>query len=363
MNDIFGPIILFGITIGWFSLPLLPTMRELRKRTTATPLKVDRENDGEIRHFAKRFKAYLEANFPQPGFRESVDRGAGMEGKFEDGTLYRVLEKSDELLKHTTGPEGTIPGIIVFSGPASMPDHLEFLEGIYAANNLECGAETMLRSLYGERDILLRPRSVVLRWIHVEQNLIVDRRCSLYGRASAAQSMKISSGVEFERLFSAQIVFVSENGKEVMAGKVPQRTVLTPERLGAVAMSQDCYSIDKDLDIPAGTSIKGNFVVRGSVTIGSNALIEGSIKSRQDMEIGHQTVVEGSVISGGDLEIRRNCRIRGPVVASRIMTVRTGCRIGLDAHPTSVIAPVIFIHPGVVVSGAVWARERGKVGG
>jgi cytoskeletal protein CcmA (bactofilin family) len=362
MKELFAPIVLFGVTLGWFSLPLIPTMRELRKRTAARPLKVDRENDGEIRHFAKRFKAYLERSFQNPGLRECIDRGVAMEGLFEDGTRYRVVERSDRTFVNAGAGGGSIPGIVVFCGPISLPHGLEFLDGVYAAEDIACEEETMLRSLYGERDVLLRPGCVVLRWIHVHQHLIVDRRCSLYGRASAEQSMKISSGVEFERLYAQEIVFASENGNEQNAGSAAQSILLTPEKLGATAMSEDCYSIDKDLEIPAGASIKGNFVVRGSVTIGSNVSIEGNIKSHEDMQIGHQSVVDGSVISSRDLEIRRDCRIRGPVVASRSMTIRTGCRIGKDSRLTSVIAPAIFVHPGVTVCGAVWAREHGKVG-
>jgi cytoskeletal protein CcmA (bactofilin family) len=358
MSELLAVFILFGVAIVWFSLPFLPTMIEMRERTEARPLSVDRENDGEVRHFARRFKTYLESNFRRPPLRESVEQGVGLEGRFEDGTPYRVVGKTDDYFSQQARGPQSVTEIIVFSGPAGVPDSFEFVHGIYAADNIECGRETLIRSLYGERDVRLAERCAVLRWLYAENELVVGEGSSLYGRASAEAGMRLGAHVEFERLHARRIVF--EGGRAPVPSNVLSYIPLTPAQVRATRMSGNCYSVDDDLDVPPQTVIRGDFVVRGAVRIGRHARIEGSIKSHQDMRMADGVFVDGSVISGRDLEIGGDCRIRGPVVASRTLRIRTGCEIGQPTYATSAIAPSIFVEPGVLVFGTVWARIVGK---
>ena len=360
MSELLALFILFGVAIVWFSLPLLPTMIEIRQRTEARPLAVDRENDGEVRHFARRFKAYLESNFRRPTLRECVEQGVGLEGRFEDGTLYRVVGRTDDYFSQPARGPQSVTGIIVFSGPAGVPDGFEFVHGIYAADNFECGRKTLIRSLYGVRDVRLAERCVVLRWLHAENELVVGEGSSLYGRASAEAWMRLGAHVEFERLHARRIIF--EGGSAPLPSNVLSWIPLPPAQVRTTRMAENCYSVDDDLEVPPQTVIRGDFVVRGAVRIGRQARIEGSIKSHQDMRMADGVLIEGSVISGGDLEIGGDCRIRGPVVASRTLRIRSGCEIGLPTYATSTIAPSIFVEPGVLVFGTVWARNHGRVG-
>jgi hypothetical protein len=145
------------------------------------------ENDGEVRHFAKRFKAYLESNFKTPTLQEYMESGSKLEGQFNDGTPYRVVAKESDAVVPRTG-------IVFFPSSVVLPNAMEFVNGIYSAGDIDCGRETLIRSLYGETGARLRERSVVLRWLHVEKDLVAENRCILYGRASAEQSMRIGAG-------------------------------------------------------------------------------------------------------------------------------------------------------------------------
>jgi hypothetical protein len=361
MSELLPAIILFALTIAWFALPLIPTMIEMRKRTQAKPLAVDRDNDGEVRHFAKRFKSYLESNFPQTSLREYIDRGEELDGSFGDGTPYQVLGRETDAFVNAARSSGSVHALTVFSAPIALPDRLKFTHGIYAAQNIDCGSETIIRSLYGERDVRLREKTVILRWIHVDSELIVAEDCALYGRASAEQGMRIGARVKFQRLHGRRITF--EDGSAGLPATVEPQRSLTFQKLLGSEMASNCYSINEDLDLPPATLIRGNFVVRGRVKIGRDSQIEGSIKSYGDMSIGDNVGIQGSLISGGDLDIGPGCRIRGPAVASRHLNMRSACQIGTDGHLTSAIAPTISVDPGVLVFGTVWARNDGRVGG
>ena len=361
MSELFAPILLFGIAILWFSLPLVPTIVEVRKRSGARPLVVDRANEGEIRHFANAFKALLESNFQQPTLRQCIDQRIDLQGKFSDGTPYRVIGPSADSFLTATRSSRSIPELLVFSGAMVIPAGLQFVYGIYAAEDIDCGNETLIRSLHGARNVRLGARTVVLRWIHVDNELVAEAGCVLYGRVSAEQSMRIGAGVEFERLHAPRIVF----GKAEIAAPVTvaANTPLRLAQLNATRMAGNCYAIEADLDVPPDTLIRGDFVVRGVVRVGRGSRVEGSIKSNRDMWIEDGAVIEGSVISGKDLDMGSACRIRGPAVATGEMRIHTGCQIGGETYPTTATAPHILVDPGVLVFGTVWARENGRVGG
>jgi predicted acyltransferase (DUF342 family) len=250
-----------------------------------------------------------------------------------------------------------------------LPDALEFAYGIYSAADIECGRRSLIRSLYSEDDARLRERSVILRWLHVGKDLVAGDRCALYGRASADQSMSIGAGVEFERLNARRIMFgnavvaVATQGVDERQDASHVLPPFTPVHANVRSLSANCFAHDQDLYVPPGTLARGNFVVRGTVRIGSGARVEGSIKSYLDMRIEADAFIDGSVTSGRDLEVGNSCRVRGPAVASRRLTVHSGCQIGFEGSPTSAIAPTIFIDSGVLVYGSVWARRYGKAGG
>jgi predicted acyltransferase (DUF342 family) len=357
MIEFFAPVVLFAVLLGWYSLPLLPTLVEIRRRAEAGPLRVDRENDGEVRHFARRFKAYLESHFKQPSLSELIARSVSQEGRFNDGTPYRIVGRDVSVAADKAAK--SVNGIVLCCEPAELPERLEFVDGIYAANDIDCGKETIIRSLYAERNARLQDGVVVLRWIHVQNELAVENNAVLYGRASAEALIRIGAGVEFERLHARRILF--KEARMTAPGNAASSVTLTPRDVVARRRVGRCYFLDEDLNVAAQTVVRGDFVVQGAVRIGRNARVEGSIKSRDDMFIEAGAQVQGSVISGRDLEIGPDCKLRGPVVSSRRLTVRSGCQIGDETYPTSAIAPSILIEAGVVVFGTVWASSHGRV--
>src|ERR1044071_6110568 len=126
MNELLAAIILLIFAAVWFCLPLFPTIWEIRRRREARPLIVDRENDGEVRHFARRFKAYLESNFTHPTLRECIYQGNRMEGRFNDGTPFQVVAKNNFGWLRAAQNSRSAAGIIIFTGPVVLPYRLEF---------------------------------------------------------------------------------------------------------------------------------------------------------------------------------------------------------------------------------------------
>jgi hypothetical protein len=77
-----------------FTLPLLPALVELRRKTDALPLSVVQQNAGEIRHFANSFRTYIQGL--DPILQRCVDSGTTATGTLADGEEYVVLGRADE---------------------------------------------------------------------------------------------------------------------------------------------------------------------------------------------------------------------------------------------------------------------------
>jgi cytoskeletal protein CcmA (bactofilin family) len=347
-----------ALTLVWFGLPLIPTIIEVRKRTEARPLAVDRENDGEVRHFARRFKAYIESNFQEPALAERLNQGTAWEGYFNDRTPYQIIEKSGEAFLRMARTVASIPALAIFSGAISLPDRLKFPFGLYASEDIETGANAVVRSVYGKSNVRLKEGTSVLRWIHAEGDLSISSGCAIYGRASSDRNMQVGPGVEFERLHATRLMF----GIPVPAQPAATAPFPAAFKPNAKPMSGDCFSVDGDLEVPPNTLLRGNFVVLGNIKLGRRSRIEGSLKSHEDFQTESGVIIEGSVVSGRDLDIGAGCQIYGPAVARRRLRIREGAQIGSDLHPTSAIAPSIIVDRGVLVYGTVWARESGRTG-
>lgn len=348
------------VCLGWFALPLLPTLLEVRRRAEAQPLAIDREHDGDVRHFARRFRSYLESNFQDPSFEERVRQGVAREGQLNDRTPYQIVETDGAKFLDAMKAASSVPALAIFSGAITLPDRLKFPFGVYAAGNIQTGQEAIIRSLYGEGDVFLRRATAVLRWTHAKGVLTVARNSSVFGRATAEGGMRIGGNVEFERLHSRRIIFGEmDTSADAASESLSYPAYLPPSR----PMAEDCFSIDGDLDIPPRTLVRGDFVVRGKIHIGRHARVEGSLKSYNDFHLESGVTITGSAVSGRDLRVDADCRVHGPTVASRKLRIGPACRIGSEERMASAIAPSIRIAPGTVVYGTVWAREDGRVGG
>jgi hypothetical protein len=89
-----------------FTLPLVPALVELRRKSDALPLSVVQQNAGEIRHFANSFRTYI--NGLEPIILNCVASGTTDTGTLSDGENYVVLGGVDEALVRTS-PSGIRP--------------------------------------------------------------------------------------------------------------------------------------------------------------------------------------------------------------------------------------------------------------
>jgi predicted acyltransferase (DUF342 family) len=364
MSPALAAIAFFLLTFGLAVLPFLPAIVEWRKRRDAEPLKVVRDSQIDIRYFANRFREFVKTNLGDT--LETCRKSQLTErGTLENGTPYVVVGDGKTPLPGGSGLwRREYNPVILSCADLRLPESGVFTEEIFADGSVVGEERNVLRAVLAEEEIYLGRRSTSLRWLHAGRGVSAKTESIIYGRASAEQYIRIERGCRFERLNAPRIEFCYEAEAGELAGGMVYResAVLKPRDLpNPVEVAAGRWLVRGNLDISAGKIVETDLVVTGSTHIGPGVRITGSVKSRKNMVLEKGVEVEGSLVSERDIHIGVDCRIRGPILAEGAVYVRKGTTIGSTQTPTTVSADTVFVEPGVVAHGTVWAHRYGRV--
>lgn len=352
MNSYLAVATLVLVAGGLYALPLIPAMRELRRKSDAQPLSVIQQHAGEIRHFADSFRSYIKEL--EPVLQTAVRSGKTVSGVLPDKTEYLVLGAGKEVLSlPLRQSDETCPALLAAAVDLSLPPGTAFSKDIYVGGRFLGGTKNRYRAILGEKDVHLGAESQVARWVHAVGEFSAGNDCQLHGRVSSDCGIRLSRECTFQRLNAPCIGFGQKAMPDLnFADDRSQPTTLrTAQRL----------LHDGDYEIAPGQVFQGNLVARGRLRIGSGAQVQGDIKGDQGVVVESGVSLQGSLISATTMQIGPGCDIHGPIIAEKLLTLATGSRCGSAEKPTTVSAPWIQVEEGVVVFGTLWAREDGKV--
>ena len=361
MGLTFAVFVFFGLLLVWVLLPFLPGLNEVRRKTDAKPLPIDHDSEVDIRHPARRFRAFVKNPLATTLDRCRLE-GRDESGALEDGTGFLVLAKAGDL--HGVSGAQSREGCrqVVFSTRSlELPPQANFPLELYGEDSVEAGSDSVFRAILAEESIRLGERCTTLRWIHAGGSIRTAPGCRLMGRASADGAMRLASGCRFERLHAPRIEFGSPVPPEA---PFAEGKALQPYQVLNVAEAKaGRWLIKGALYVGARKVVTADLVATGRVEIGEGTRIEGSIKSHKDMVLSRGAVVTGSVVSGRSITLGEGCRIHGPIIAEETVTIAASCLLGSPDSQTTVSAKKIFVAPGVVCHGSVWAHEEGVLSG
>ena len=336
--------------IALFSLPLLPALHEWRYKKDAAPLKVVREHDGNIRHFAIRFRHFVAERFPDVA-AGGAHIPAG-HGQLAGGDRYRVLTQD------SAAPSGeTCTDLLL--GPASLKlgAAMFYEKEVFAVGDVQAGEGNTFRALVAGGDVFLGADNAVLRWAHSDGKMHFGAKARLYGRVSAGEALTLGAETRFSRMQATRVFF----GVPAIIASPGHTRMPLPEPDGLLANSAGRWLFPKSFDVAEASQHQGDLVTGGSLRIGAGSLIEGSLKSGGDLELGANVRIAGALVCCGTLRIGPGCVIKGPVVSERKIEIRSGTVIGSTAIPTTITAPEIRVEEGSLAHGTVWARDIGYV--
>lgn len=352
MTPAVAAALLIAGALVWFLLPLLPALRELYRPTDIAPLQVVGRDAADVELFARGFRAYLERQLQQ-----LPDGGRGeLAGKLPDGTPFvQARQLPEQLLEEARQEEG-LDRVVVLTMPSTLRGGETFVREVYARSIHTCGPRTIYRALLGDAALMLGPGSVVLRWVHTPDELVVGDGSLLAGRASAGRAIRLGHGVNFDRVSAPRIVVSGGSQLAELEPVPPVPFALPDERTTIVG---DHQRINGDLEIPAGGVHQGHLVVTGTVMLGAQARIEGSLKAHGAIQVGTGASIGGAVVSRTRIVTGLRARIAGPVVAEELIELGPGTVIASPTTPTSLAAPRILLGSGVTIHGLVTATEGG----
>jgi cytoskeletal protein CcmA (bactofilin family) len=364
MSEVFAAIIFLLLALALTALPFVPAIVEWRKKTDAEPLSVVYASAVDVRHFAYGFRQFVETHLR--GALDACARAGGSErGTLADGTPYVAVGDGDEsLLTLEETKARACHHVIASNGDLHLPDRTMFLPEIYADGAVRGGDGGIYRAVLAEEGILLGRGSVSLRWLHSTRTLQVRSGSVLFGRASADKFIRLERGCRFERLNAPRVEFCYQAEAGEFAGGITHResAILRPRDLPIpVEVKAGRWLVLGGLEIPAGKIVKANLVATGAIRIGTGTHVIGNIKSHKDMHLEKGVEVDGSVVSRRDITLEAGCRIYGPAMAERTIVVGEGVVFGTASRPTTVSAERIFVEPGAVAHGTVWAHTEGRV--
>lgn len=351
-----------------FGLPLLPALREWRKRGNA-PLFIPADDEAGIGYFAERFRQRLAADWDTATLFEEA--GAGTMA------FLPTLEASREALPATivaqyrlvSGVVVGVPALDVAEQPTLVGDVVRLVTGthqlgeIYARDRLDVPSGSVIRAALCDGDMRLGPGSGVLRWAHA-QRLEAGAGARVMGRASAREVIALDAACRFERLAAPEIHFAGgADDDRTGSERDALRPWIADPKARVTRESGGRLLCTGQVDIPPGSLVEGHLIVRGRLTLGAGCRVTGGIKVHGPLTLGAGTCVEGALFATGEIRLGEGCTAGGPVSSARGVHLAAGCRVGRRNRPTSLIAPVVSVGARCTCHGSLWARTNGRVDG
>lgn len=337
-------LLLLILTLTLFALPLLPALREWRRKRDTTPLAIQQEHTGDIHYFAEKFRAFIEGEIDALLTGKPTTDPAGNYSLCERGCTFTP----DQDESHTRSTQR----IVIALGELTLPDNLTFAREIYGRETILGGSNNLFRAILANGNLFLGERNVVLRWAHAHA-VYAGADCRIQGRLSAEKRIVFETGCTFARIRAPYIRF----GLDMPLDRQKNHHPLPGKSVGAGGR----VLANGDLEFPRNSRFQGDIVAHGDVLIHDGAVIEGSIKAHGALRLGCNVTVDGSLVCGKHMIIAEGCLLGGPLIAEQRIDIAAGTVAGSPAALTTITAPVIRIAHGVVAHGTVWANRQGSV--
>lgn len=382
MNHLAWLALLIAANAALLLLPMVPALREWRG-TAPKPLYIPEDDEAGIEYFAASFRQRLAADWGNDAFFQPPPPApAQTDGllAMPDASKMRLVVPAAHVDQYRIARPGTPVEGLNASGRALEPvlvgDAIEMAEGkdylgdIYARSSLHSGGRNLIRSVLCDGDVALGPGSGILRWAHA-RNLRIGDGSRVPGRISALSSIELGTGCRFERIKAPIIdmgprrtwpptIDVDRNADSPLAAEAMHDS---PAELAGMHWRGDTarWTSDGDIDLPEGSALDGDLIVRGNITLGPACTIHGSIKSYRDVVIGAGSVIEGSCFARGKLTLGNGSRVFGQLSSITAIACEDGCMVGRPGQPASTIAPTITIIGACRFHGSLWARNTGRI--
>jgi hypothetical protein len=320
-------------------VPFIPGLQELAFGRDADPLRVDQGYSRDPRYLGKSLRKKI----------------APLLAEARPGTRTRFLDRSKEFARVVEDYEASdgarIPDVLISRGSLRIGERGTFLD-VYAANGIEIGAGSILRTAASDGDLKLGQGCMVERWLDANHGISVGRGSNLGLSTSAGGVLGLDEHTAFRRVFGSPVSVSAGPGTPPSPRNLPDVKTST-EKLG-----RELYEGERIVAI--GETVNADIIAKGNVELRPGCAVRGSIKSDADVVLSDDTCVYGSIVARGTVIVGDNCRVFGHIFAERAIRIGSWSIVGELERPKTVRAlDTLTLSNGVRIYGWAIAENGG----
>lgn len=338
---------LFAVFALFLILPVAAAYAAGRSRK-GSALFISKDKVHDPRYFAKSFAALMQQAKTDPAASkirlsrvEELDRitGEGFSQRQYDHLVYC----------------GQSPLTIV-------PRNMIFQKEVYCTQDICFAGDTVFRSLYTEKNLIIGNGTLIGRWADAEGTAAAYDNCDLGLSFTSASGLCIGNNCTFRRLYAPEILLGCYPCDAFRFGvNNTFETVLSPDAKH-VEERNIRYVLD-DWKDESGT-VPDTLITDQDLTVTENLVVQGHIRSKKGVRLCEGAVVCGNVFAEENIVLGRGSRVLGVVFTQGSVTLEDGATVGYRGKITSLVArDRIFVSGKARVYGYVSCEKGGTVGG
>ena len=352
-----SPILLaFALFLLLLILPFIPGFRELRNKRDADPLVVNMNYAKDPRYFEQSFKKIIEKGLLPVGTESGLKQIKLSKQETIEVCDSKII-KTGETVSHILYVKGTF----LSQKGARIPAE------VYAKGTATLGEETLIRALAGDGDIVLGPRTKVIRWVGTDGAMRIGEACTLGVSCACDGSMEIDKGCVFRALFGNPVATHKASlSEQVMPRGEPASERETPAAApdNRVRNIEDLawYATRNTLSVPPSARVDTDIIARHHIRIGKEAVLTGSVKAYGNVVLNEAVTVHGNIFAEGTITIGPRCTISGDIFCQNGIHLAEGTRVGRAGAVKSVIGKkFVRLENNVIIFGYVLTEGTGDI--
>lgn len=308
-----------------------------------TSLIVKSDNVKDARYFAKSFREKIKKS------KLFDDDDRKQEHKEEI-----TLSKDERILIY----DGTVPldscvdYLCYINVETEFSDKITFSKEIYAEENIVFAAESRVRAIAGEKQVIIGEHSVIDRWADAEKFMVLKEGSDAGINLSSGRRMIVEAGCKFTRLYAPVVEFrkysgeTDEGNEEVAINRAAPVYMKIVRNLEKVGMNQE---------------ERHTIITKYDLNIEPGAIVYGDVKSDKMIHIKEKAVVTGNVFADNNIIIEAGAKILGNVFAGNNLYIGPGATVGKAGRIKSALSRNnMIITENAVIYGYAGCEQKGK---
>jgi hypothetical protein len=381
-----GYLLLLLLFFLFFSVSLYPGYREWRQPSDANPLAMDVDYVRIENYFGQSFRAKMKEWLaePQPNGVAAGDLAAAVRRRTAGGEQLLLV------------PGGRIGNgeereIIYSEGDLILADGSIFRREIYCHGRLETEAGVRLQSVAADGDLVLGADNDVARWVDAHGGIVVRGGTVAGGRVSSLAGIELERGVSVQSVYAprvstaryrvhsdsggdprdedssvlplaqsaaAQSAAAQSSAAQSGAGGNGSDRQDNPgflEGVRCARLDPGTWLVQEDLNLPAGSRIEDNLVVKGVLRSGSRCVFLRDVKAAR-LELGERNHFLGNLAATERVRVGEGSFVARNIAAGSDVRLAAGVRVG-EPESLAVVSAggEIILEEDVTVCGKLTA--------